>query len=74
MRQFLADLLKPMKPEKGPPLPESLGLNWPGFIDRSINRIMTEGLLGPYKTIKEKGLKEEFKRELELVTGGKYTK
>lgn len=70
--RVLSDLLTPMTPQEGPPLPKSLGIGWPGFISRSIDRIVTEGLLGPYKTIRDKGFGAELKRELELVTGGKY--
>jgi hypothetical protein len=69
--QVISDLLAPMTPQEGPPLPKSLGIGWPGFISRSIDRIVTEGLLAPYKTIRDKGVAAELKREL-LVTGGKY--
>ena len=72
--KFLSDLLMPMTPQEGPPLPKSLGIGWPGFIGRSIDRIATEGPLGPYKTIRDKGIAAELKRELELITGGKYMK
>jgi len=70
--QFLKDWLTPYSPSEGPPLPKSFGLEWPGFIGRSIQRIITEGPLAPYKRIKDQGLKSEFKREIELVTGRKY--
>jgi hypothetical protein len=73
LSNFLGDLLAPTKPKEGPPLPESLGIQWPGFFGRGIQRIITEGPLSAFKTIKNKGFKEEFKRELELLTGKKYT-
>lgn len=64
-------LLKPTHPSKGPPLPDAWDVSWPGFFTRSIKRLMTEGPSAPWKTIREKGLIEELKREIELVTGRK---
>lgn len=64
-------LLKPAHPSKGPPLPDSFDLSWPGFFTRGIGRIISEGPTGPWKTIKEKGLLEELRREFEVVTGRK---
>ena len=64
-------LLKPAHPTKGPPLPDSIDLSWPGFFTRGIQRIISQGPLGPWKTIKEKGLKEELRQEFEIITGRK---
>lgn len=64
-------LMKPASPKDGPPLPASWDLYWPGFLKRGIERLLTEGPSGPWKTIKERGLKEELKREFEIVTGRK---
>lgn len=64
-------LFKPTSPAKGPPLPDSWDVSWPGFFTRGIQRLLTEGPSGPWKTIKEKGIKEELKREFEVVTGRK---
>jgi hypothetical protein len=61
--------LQPQDPSKGPPLPNSLDISWPGFFARGIQRISTEGVKGPYKTAKEKGLFEEIKREIQVITG-----
>jgi hypothetical protein len=69
---FLSEIvvrLKPQDPTKGPPLPTSLDISWPGFFARGIQRITTEGVKAPYKTAKEKGLLEELKREIQIVTG-----
>jgi hypothetical protein len=62
-------LLKPNLPQKGPPVPESWDISWPGFFSRGIQRITKEGVKGPYKTVREKGIKEELKREIQIVTG-----
>jgi hypothetical protein len=64
-------LLRPNSPGKGPPVPDSWDLSWPGFLQRGIQRIITQGPLGPWKTIKEKGLLEELRQEFEIVTGKK---
>lgn len=64
-------LLKPAPPSKGPPFPDSIDLSWPGFFQRGIKRIIEQGPLGPWKTIKEKGLKEELRQEFEIITGRK---
>lgn len=64
-------LLKPAPPSKGPPLPDSFDLSWPGFFQRGIKRIIEQGPLGPWKTIKEKGLIEELRQEFEVITGRK---
>jgi hypothetical protein len=69
IKDIAEKLLKPSSPTKGPPLPESWNISWPGFFSRGINRITTEGVKGPYKTVREKGLKEELKREIQIVTG-----
>jgi hypothetical protein len=64
-------LLKPTPPSDGPPLPQSWDVSWPGFFTRGIQRIISQGPLGPWKTIKEKGLKEELRQEFEIITGRK---
>jgi len=61
--------LQPQDPSKGPPLPNSLDISWPGFFARGIQRMSTEGVKGPYKTVQEKGFLEEIKREIQVVTG-----
>jgi hypothetical protein len=61
-------LLKPTDPKKGPPVPSSWDISWPGFFKRAINRLLTEP---PWVTIPKYGLKEEIKREFEVVTGMK---
>jgi len=61
-------LLKPTSPKKGPPLPDSMDISWPGFFIRGIERLKTEP---PWVTIPKHGLKEELKREFEVVTGRK---
>lgn len=61
--------LKPQDPDTGPPLPSGLDISWPGFFARGIKRASTEGLKGPYKTMKRQGLFAEIKKEIELVTG-----
>ena len=61
-------LLKPTNPEKGPPLPGSWDVSWPGFMKRGIERLIDEP---PWVTIPKYGLKEELKREFEWVTGQK---
>lgn len=61
--------LQPQDPAKGPPLPSGIDISWPGFFARGIQRLSTEGVKGPYKTAKEKGLFEEIKREIQVVTG-----
>ena len=62
-------LLKPSHPTKGPPLPASWDIYWPGFIKRGIDRLIEEP---PWVTIPKYGLKEELKREFEVVTGRKF--
>ena len=61
-------LLKPTSPSKGPPAPDSWDISWPGLITRAINRVMEEP---PWVTIPKYGLREELKREFEVVTGQK---
>lgn len=61
-------LLKPASPAAGPPLPQSFDVSWPGFIRRGIKRLIEEP---PWVTIPKYGLKEELKREFEVVTGRK---
>ena len=61
-------LLKPTDPGKGPPVPASWDISWPGFIRRGIERLRTEP---PWKTIPKYGLREELRREFEVVTGQK---
>jgi hypothetical protein len=61
--------LKPTDPKKGPPLPGGFDISWPGFFQRGIQRIFTEGPAGPYKTVKKHGIAEELKREIHVVTG-----
>ncbi len=62
-------ILKPTAPAKGPPLPDSWDVSWPGFFTRGIKRLTTQGISGPGKTIKEKGLIEEIKQEFAILTG-----
>lgn len=61
-------LLKPASPEEGPPLPGSWDISWPGFMKRGVERLIEEP---PWVTIPKYGLKEELKREFEVVTGQK---
>ncbi len=61
-------LLKPAGPKEGPPLPDSWDISWPGFLTRGVKRLIEEP---PWKTIPERGLKEELRREFEVVTGQK---
>ncbi len=61
-------LLKPTDPKAGPPVPGSWDISWPGFITRGIKRLMEEP---PWVTIPKHGLREELKREFEVVTGQK---
>jgi hypothetical protein len=61
-------LLKPASPKEGPPLPDSWDISWPGFLKRGVDRLFEEP---PWKTIPQRGLKEELKREFEIVTGQK---
>jgi len=61
-------LLKPAAPLEGPPLPASWDISWPGFFTRAINRLIEEP---PWVTIPKHGLKEELRREFEVVTGRK---
>lgn len=61
-------LLKPTAPSDGPPLPASWDISWPGFFKRGIKRLIEEP---PWVTIPKRGLKEELKREFEVVTGRK---
>lgn len=59
-------LLKPTPPGEGPPVPESWDLSWPGFFTRGIKRLMDEP---PWETIPKYGLREELRREFEVITG-----
>lgn len=61
-------LLKPSDPKEGPPFPDSWDISWPGFFARGIRRLIEEP---PWVTIPKYGLKEELKREFEVVTGQK---
>jgi hypothetical protein len=61
-------LLKPSSPKEGPPLPGSWDISWPGFLKRGVDRLIEEP---PWETIPKRGLKEELKREFEVVTGMK---
>ncbi len=61
-------LVKPASPKEGPPLPASMDISWPGFLKRGIDRIIEEP---PWKTIPNRGLREELRREFEVVTGQK---
>jgi len=61
-------LLKPAIPKEGPPLPDSWDISWPGFLKRGIDRLIEEP---PWVTIPKRGLKEELRREFEVVTGQK---
>ena len=61
-------LLKPAPPQKGPPLPDSMDISWPGFLKRGVDRLIEEP---PWVTIPKRGLKEELRREFEVVTGQK---
>ena len=61
-------LLKPAVPSEGPPLPASFDISWPGFLKRAVDRLIEEP---PWKTIPKRGLREELRREFEVVTGQK---
>ena len=61
-------LFAPAPPTKGPPLPDSMDIHWPGFLKRAVDRLIEEP---PWITIPKRGLKEELKREFEVVTGRK---
>lgn len=65
---LLMILFKPASPDEGPPLPQSFDISWPGFMKRGIERLIKEP---PWVTIPKHGLKEELKREFEVVTGRK---
>ena len=64
--RIAAILLKPAVPSDGPPLPASFDISWPGFLKRAVDRLIEEP---PWKTIPKRGLKEELRREFEVVTG-----
>ncbi|GAI40836.1 unnamed protein product [marine sediment metagenome] len=66
--RVLEVLLKPTDPKEGPPVPDSWDISWPGFIMRGIKRLKEEP---PWETIPKYGLREELKREFEVVTGQK---
>lgn len=66
--KVLEILIKPTEPAEGPPVPASWDLSWPGFMKRGIQRLIDEP---PWETIPKYGLKEELKREFEVVTGQK---
>lgn len=68
LKPVLEILFKPTPPSNGPPLPESFDLWWPGFMKRGIDRLIKEP---PWVTIPRFGLKEELKKEFEVVTGRK---
>ena len=61
-------LLKPASIKEGPPLPDSMDISWPGFLKRGVDRLIKEP---PWVTIPRFGLKEELKREFEVITGQK---
>jgi len=61
-------LLKPASPKEGPPVPGSWDISWPGFLKRGVDRLITDP---PWVTIPKHGLREELKREFEVVTGQK---
>lgn len=61
-------LLKPTDPKDGPPLPDSWDISWPGFFKRGIERLITDP---PWKGIPKYGLREELRREFEVITGRK---
>ena len=61
-------LLKPAIPKEGPPLPASMDISWPGFLKRGVDRLIEEP---PWVTIPKRGLREELRREFEVVTGQK---
>ncbi|MFH1646623.1 MAG: hypothetical protein ABID71_02880 [Chloroflexota bacterium] len=61
-------LLSPADPKEGPPLPDSMDISWPGFLKRAVDRLIEEP---PWETIPKRGLKEELRREFEVVTGQK---
>ena len=61
-------LLKPASPKEGPPLPDSMDISWPGFLKRAVDRLIEEP---PWVTIPRFGLKEELRREFEVITGQK---
>lgn len=58
--------LSPAEPSKGPPLPSGLDISWPGYFTRAISRLKAEP---PWVTIPKRGLWEELKREIQVVTG-----
>ncbi len=64
--QPIVQAITPREPSKGPPFPEGLNISWPGFFGRAIRRAFTEP---PWVTIPKKGLKEELKQEIEVVSG-----
>lgn len=49
-------------------MPSGLHVSWPAFIMRGIKRLREEP---PWVTIPKYGLREELKREFEVVTGQK---
>lgn len=61
-------LFEPTDPKEGPPVPASWDISWPGFFKRGIERLINEP---PWVTIPKYGLKEELKKEFEVVTGRK---
>ena len=61
-------LLKPTNPKDGPPVPASFDISWPGFLKRAVDRLIEEP---PWETIPKRGLKEELRREFEVVPGQK---
>jgi hypothetical protein len=63
-----AIMTKPSDPRKGPPVPDSFDISWPGFLQRGIGRLIEEP---PWVTIPKHGLLAEIKKEFEVVTGRK---
>ena len=66
--QVIGILFEPTDPSEGPPVPGSWDISWPGFMKRGIDRLIKEP---PWVTIPKYGLREELKREFEVVTGQK---
>jgi hypothetical protein len=64
--------LAPCSPSKGPPLPSGLQISWPSFFTRGIERLRTEGITAPWKTISHEGIGAEIKKEIGWTTGYGY--
>ena len=70
MGKVIVTLLKPNLPSEGPPVPQSWDMSWPGIINRGLKRLKEEP---PWKTIPKHGLREELKKEFEVLTGRKIS-